>query len=241
VHPSDEGMPTSGRPNLNTPSQHGDPNRPRVVGGLDRIAEAVAPMAGRTRFPWVLCGALLLAIGAGGMLWSGNESDKQIIRVSTEPVPAENPVISDDEFQEPVLADAPQPLIVREDPPPAVKRVDLQAAEAAPVPPPTSKTRALKKATAKKSGTVSPPRTKAPLRALPERLSQSDRDVALLAAVVTRTKAGQAGPRILSVKWRQCAGAASVAEARQCRVQLCGAGGSAECVRLKREADKSRP
>lgn len=247
MHPSDEGTPTPGRPSQTTPNQSGDPNRPRVVGGLDRIDETVAPFTPPAKFPWALSAALVLAIGTGAMLWSGESAEKQIIRAGSEPVLADPPVLPEDEFQEPVMRDVPPPLILREPAkadlaPPEVKRVELRVAEPVRAKQPVAKAKPPKRPAVKKKVKAPPPSKKAAVIQKPEPQSQSERDVALLAAVVTRTKASQAASPVLSVKWKQCAAAKSVAAARQCRAQLCAAGESAaECAGLKRASGKSRP
>ncbi|UUZ53889.1 hypothetical protein LP419_35795 [Massilia sp. H-1] len=102
--------------------------------------------------------------------------------------------------------------------------------------------KAAQEARCEKKVKAPPPPRKAAVIQKPEPLSQSERDVALLAAVVTRTKASQSVPPVLSVKWKQCAAAKSVAAARQCRAQLCAVDESAaECAGLKRASGKSRP
>ncbi|UUZ48301.1 hypothetical protein LP420_36355 [Massilia sp. B-10] len=108
---------------------------------------------------------------------------------------------------------------------------------------PLAKAKPPKKPAVKKKVKAPPPPRKAAVIQKPEPLSQSERDVALLAAVVTRTKASQSVPPVLSVKWKQCAAAKSVAAARQCRAQLCAVAdeSAAECAGLKRASGKSRP
>jgi hypothetical protein len=204
-----------------------------VVGGLDRIDEIVTPFTHAARFPWLLSAALLLAIGAGAMLLSGEEAEKQIVRVESEPLPEPPPVLPEDAFQDPTLDDAPLPLIVHE---------PVQAAAAPAQERPVAKVSLPKKAAAKKKVLPAVPQKKAPAAQKPAQLSQSERDVALLAAVVTRTKASQDGPTILSVKWKQCGGASSVAAAKQCRVRLCTSAGThaGECAALRRGGGKSR-
>jgi hypothetical protein len=234
VHQSDEGKPTPGRPSQFPPNQSGDPSRPRVVGGLDRIDETVTPFSPAARFPWLLSAALLLAIGAGAVLLSGTEAEKQIVRVGTEPLPEPPPVLSEDACQDPMLDDAPLPLIVRE---------PIHAAAAPPAPERRVASVSVPKKPAAKRKVLPPaPPKKAPAVQKPAQLSQSERDVALLAAVVTRSKASADGPAILSVKWKQCGGASSVAAARQCRVRLCATAGTqaGECAALRRDRGKSR-
>lgn len=233
MHPSDEGTPTPGRPSQQPPHQHGDPGWPRVVGGLDRIDSAVEPLSNPSKFPWALCGALLLAVCAGAMLLSGQEGEKQIIRAGTETVMTEPPALPEEDFQDPALAEAPAPVMVRqpaqtEAAPPAVKRVDLKVREAVRAKRPVAKA---KKPVAKKKVKALPPPKKIPAIQKIDAMSQADKDVALLAAVVTRTKAAQEQPSIMAAKWKQCATAKSVAAAKHCREQLCAgrASGLAEC------------
>ena len=91
-----------------------------MVGGLDRVEGTVEPLPGPAKFPWALCGALLLAVCAGAMLLSGQEGDKQIIRAGTDPVLAEAPALPEEDLQE-----SPVPLMVQPAEPPQVKRVEL--------------------------------------------------------------------------------------------------------------------
>jgi len=233
VHPSDEGTPTPGRPSQQPPNQHGDPGWPRVVGGLDRIDSAVEPLTNPSKFPWALCGALLLAVCAGATLLSGQEGEKQIIRAGTEAVVTEPPALPEEDFQEPALPEAPVPLMVRqatpaEATPAAVKRVDLKVGQPVRAKRPFAKS---KKPLVKKKVKAAPPPKKAPAIQKFDTMSQADKDVALLAAVVTRTKAAQEQPSIMAAKWKQCATAKSVTAAKHCREQLCAgrASGLAEC------------
>lgn len=223
MHPSDEGTPTSGRPSQHPPHPQGDPGWPRVVGGIDCIESTVAPLAGPARFPWALCGALLLAVCAGAMLLSGQEGEKQIIRAGTEPVVAEAPAQQEEDFLEP-----PVPLMVQTAAPPEVKPVPVSSPE----PVHAKRPGQAKKPPVKTKTKAVPPPKKVPSTPKIVTMTQADKDVALLAAVVTRTKAAQAQPSLLAVKWKQCATAKSVAAARQCREQLCAsrAAGLPECV-----------
>jgi len=258
VHPNDEGSPTPGRPSPSSASAPGEAPRPRVVGGLDRIDGAVSPFTSPARFPWALSGALLLAIGASAMLWSGDDGEKQIIRAATvtavpePPAPAAVAAAWQDAAPD---DERPVPLMVQVSPRPAPAPAADGAAAAAPVkassarPASAGRSHAMpvprrhavpaarrqvpprQTRPARKTPRVPAPVRAVPVSALPVALSPSERDVALVAAVVTRTKAAQAGPSALALKWRQCAAASSVAAARHCREQLCSGHGDsvAEC------------
>jgi hypothetical protein len=235
LHPSDQNPPTPGRPSFNSPDQESPGGYPRIVGGLDCLDGEPAPKWGLAKFPWALSGALLLTIGAATMLWSGDDSGKQIIVAGTEPVIAEPAPLPEASTEEMMETDAPLPIMVKEDAapsqvePPPVKLVDLDVAA-----PPRAKHRAStakppkKPRPNKKPKAPSSPKVKPALPRL-ESMSQADKDVALLAAVVTHTKAIQAAP-LISVKWKQCGAAKSVAAAKRCRAQLCASNEDApEC------------
>lgn len=206
-----------------------------MVGGLDCIESAVEPLPAPAKFPWALCGALLLAVSAGAMLFSGQEAEKQIIRAGTEPVLAEPAALPEENMQDLSLPEAPLPLMVKQPvktETPSIKRVDLNVIQPARAKRQPAKIKKSTKPLVKKKVKAVAPLKKIPPVSKPETMSQADKDVALLAAVVTRTKAAQEQSSAMSVKWKQCATAKSVLAAKHCREQLCAgrASGLAECA-----------
>ncbi|SHG65639.1 hypothetical protein [Massilia sp. CF038] len=235
MHPSDQPPPTPGRPSLINSDDEDSANRPRIVGGLDCLDGEPAAKWGLARFPWALCGALMLAIGAATMLWSGDESGKQIIVAGTEPVIAEPPPLQNSAADELLDSDAAPPILVKETTPaaelapPTVKRIELKRAPRA-IEHRAKAAKPAKMVTSKRKGKAPMPVKRKPILSRTELMSQADKEVALLAAMVTHTKATTSGPSPFLVKWKQCGAARSVAAAKQCRVILCAESADAvEC------------
>ena len=247
MHPSDQNPPTPGRPSLVNSEDAPSASHPRMVGGLDCLDGEPAAKWGLARFPWALCGALVLAIGAATMLWSGDESGKQIIVAGTDPVLAEPPAVPDSSGEQAPDSDAAPPILVKDTPPmaesaPALKPVDLKLAPSAPTQQRSGRFKPPKKpALKKKIAPPKPARKKAP-SSRSELMSQADQEVALLAAMVTHTKATSAIPSQFMLKWKQCAAAKSVAAAKLCRARLCsGNEMAAECLGSHQPTAGSKP
>lgn len=235
MHPSDQHPPTPGRPSLVNSDEEQSINRPRIVGGLDCLDREPAAKWGLAKFPWALCGALLLAIGAASMLWPGDESGKQIIVAGTEPVVAEPPPLQETNSDDVGANDATLPVMVKETlplvelAPPHVKPVDLGVSS------PAVKRHARihkpKKVVAKKRVKAPPPPRRKPVLPKTESMSGPDKEVALLAAMVMHTKSTAPVSAQFRLKWKQCGTAKSIAAADSCRAHLCTTNeGVAECI-----------
>ena len=87
---SDERPATSGRPSLLSSEQQAEADRHRILSGLDNkpgATTAGAEKARRGKMTWLVAGAAVLAMGAGGMMWLTSEGEKEIVLAGTAPLP----------------------------------------------------------------------------------------------------------------------------------------------------------
>lgn len=88
---SDERPTTSGRPSLLSSEQQAEADRHRILSGLDNkpgATTAGAEKARRGKMTWLVAGAAVLALGAGGMVWLASEGEKEIVLAGTAPLPS---------------------------------------------------------------------------------------------------------------------------------------------------------
>lgn len=251
MHSNDEHRPTPGRPSPDSPEQKVEVDRLRLLGANEDKDDLDSyPKSGFGKLSWAVTCALLLALAAGGVLWSGEEGAKQIVLAGTEPPPAELPTLAEEDpteadptygsnvivlQEEPAVELKPAPVEVKA--PVAARELKLLPQKPA-VKPAVAKN---KPATLKTVKTVQ--RTKPSAKSSTRRKSEAvrtvaapvpapDKDVALLSALMEHSKAtAQPKPSALALSLKQCRALKKATEARRCIAKLCSgsAKGKSEC------------
>lgn len=255
MHSNDEHRPTPGRPSPDSTEQKVEVDRLRLLGANEGKDELESyPKSGFGKLSWAVTCALLLALAAGGVLWSGEEGAKQIVLAGTEPQSAqlptepstlteEDPTESDPTYashvtvpqEEPAVAPKPSPVPVKAAaevndlkllPPKRVARPAV--AKTKPANPKNVKAVHRTKPSAK----TSTRRKSEAVRTVAVPVAAPDKDVALLSALMEHSKAtAQPRPSALALNLKQCRALKKAAEAKRCIARLCSgsAKGKSEC------------
>lgn len=258
---SDERTPTPGRPSLLSTDQQVEADRNRILSELDGNSGMAGgnSRARRTSNYWIVAIVAVLSLGVGGGVLLGHEGEKQVVLAKTEPLagpglmsPPESVDLAYPNYE---MGEA-SPATVLEDMPlvstPPAALVEEVVTVAAPVPMVESRDAAhvqlvdvskpVAKRPAKAPLAKNAKKSKAQLAgALPSKkraevepavVSQGDKDVALLAALVTHSKATQTKRNGgIAAKLKECRASATAKAVAQCRARVCSgsARGEPEC------------
>jgi len=251
LHSNDEHRPTPGRPSPDSTEQKIEVDRLRLLGANgDKDDLDSYPKSGFGKLSWAVTCALLLALAAGGVLWSGEEGAKQIVLAGTEPPPAELPTLAEEDPTETDPTYGSHVTVLQDEPAAELKPAPVEAKA-------PSEARNLKlltpkrvvKPAAARSKPTNPKAVKAVQRTKPAAKSSTrrkseavrtvaapvpapDKDVALLSALMEHSKATtQPKPSALALNLKQCRALKKAAEAKRCIAKLCtgSAKGKSEC------------
>ncbi len=251
MQPSDEPFPTPGRPSLLSLDQQAEADRHRILAELDE-EEADLKTGPRGMFRWIAIGGVVAALSmVGGVLLSGEE-DKPIVPAVVAASPAmQEPAVNatahrgpgaevNEGRAAPLLDD--EPIMAAPASTPVLPLLlDTPTLVAAPVkhavaPERVKPARAIKTAKAtprkkvpkSKPKALKQPRTSGNKQVTVNVPTPGDTEVALLAALVTHSKATQAKNGV-AAKLKQCKSLVRAVQ-RTCRMRVCAAvKGAPEC------------
>lgn len=251
MHSNDERPPTPGRPSLHPSDQQADPDRLQVIGKSDGKDDIESyPRSGFGKFAWTVTAALLLALAAAGVLWSGEGGEKQIVLAEVAPSAAEPPMFTETDLAAAEADYASSVAVLEDDPVSAPIPVPEEAKAPAKVqdlklltPKREARPAAAKVKSAKPKVTkaaVRPhkkPASKTTARRKPETVRTvtappADNDVALLSALMAHSKAtAPAAPVAPEMNFKQCKALKKASEVSRCIARLCSgsAKGNPQC------------